>query len=39
MMMIKSKFLVDQGGKAIKEMLRRVVINEEVSQVESRING
>ncbi|MFA7360140.1 MAG: DNA-directed RNA polymerase subunit beta' [Candidatus Kapaibacterium sp.] len=33
----KSKFLVDQGGKAVKEMLRRVVINEEVSRLRAEL--
>ena len=33
----KDKFIVDQGGKAIKEMLRRVVINEEVARLRAEL--
>ena len=33
----KNKFLVDQGGRAVKEMLRRVVINEEISRLRAEL--
>jgi DNA-directed RNA polymerase subunit beta' len=33
----KEKFIVDQGGKAIKEMLRRVIINEEVARLRAEL--
>ncbi|MFA5011973.1 MAG: DNA-directed RNA polymerase subunit beta' [Ignavibacteria bacterium] len=33
----KNKFLVDQGGKAVKEMLRRVIINEEISRLRAEL--
>ena len=33
----KNKFLVDQGGRAIKEMLRRVIINEEISRLRAEL--
>lgn len=33
----KNKFLVDQGGRAVKEMLRRVIINEEISRLRAEL--